>query len=1435
MSSFVSDRTHLEHGEISHDHPAYRYVEEIFNRLPRDEGQDLKLRVIPHTHNVNAFALPDGSIGIFTPAIEFAESREAVEGILAHEKVHVEQEHGKKKQKLHESARGDVRSGVEVRLAALAQSRLAEYQADISATMHQMDKAGTNPLGYKLFLLKMAEKEHVHDRYGDVHGRSLDRALNVATGSYLMDLRSLSGNLTPVPPEIIESVKDEKPPATKAIFSRPGDYSGFIKPVAERRRERREGLACLSQPTDYLIALSALHNATDGRRKKMDEDDAECMKLVVGELDKHLENGIGPASRMAKAVVMSYFSGTSVEVAHDMLSEDTEKKPLRMTDVRDYMRKAAESGVFSYALAYTRDYSKDVINFLIKKNLLREGEDNIAEILDESLVKLDDAYSMDVAQPGTFKEMYTKITKKQEETDEEKKKTKAPKTSRTKEDIWAKVDISEANYDPTILGICKKYINHREGIFMYQAIPPISQELIPLLYDLEPDEVFKKVRDLYWILGAIGTNFTEMQGLKQVHEQTEATINAYVPDFALHQILNQCLNELPCFKKNPALIPLYKTLLFHKTEMNVIRAVAKEVRDHMSMDDEMQQSWVHTQQERDAYDGNEDLDLILEELEGKNNYAGPPEIIISPEERRMSSEMIVDIEGREIKNAETELSKNLSEKRLQKMYQFFVDQEYQRDHNLEFRHSAISDRPQEVLKELFARNFDLFTANISLTQIADLIDRFQEKFNDFASCLEENRKVLGNIVSKVADACEDGSLWKLSLSQIILISKFVDNPFLRVEISSRAVSTYWDQLSFEEKLEMLFSAKADIGISDLSLRERFLCEEVNTKARYEQVKDLVANSFDEIFANPSAKAGGLVIIDRLSFRYADPITFLKAALTTSDDDRSLRLWVDDFFVGTRTNSSEVVEEDDEDVPLSREETETRQLRRVSIETRATDRALHHLYSLDAVGRRLLVRKLLVGESGLLFSEKNKRAFFDTIFDTWVESDSSQADLKKALDNIKEALIEEPSWEVIYFAMQGVLADKMFIPSEDINDDKAKIAEEGEFAQEIKALNGELRMRHKLIGEKEAKTRKQKISPIEFIKEVGGNLGALGRRFLQVLPQFVRLPEKYEAEFSDVYDRVAGQSKFAALATVEREWPEVWDEFTEIKDRVGGGSIVTVFEAQNKNGKAEVLKVRNPNILWHLDEAEKVAGSIATRLSDQHGGAYTQAKGMIPDISMWVSGDVRFGGFLEKDKDFRSKYTGFNAPNNPYSIRVPESYGPASEYFSREEYIPGTNLTSLDTLIGSPSHDARKVISLLARFYGKQLQEGRLHSDVHPGNYSVTDNKELVVYDRNYYIDLTDQEKSAILSLFNPFAPMPQKSERLRELMNANEDQVPVISAFIGSLGSGNVDQAKRDLVAIKAAGVKVPLNLTLILKNVSSINSLAQKVGFKNVFEAMMA
>jgi len=81
---------------LARDHPATKLVEGIVARLEPHaalDGIDFRIRVVDD-EQVNAFALPGGSIVVFTGLIKEATSCEQIAGVIAHEMSHATLRHG---------------------------------------------------------------------------------------------------------------------------------------------------------------------------------------------------------------------------------------------------------------------------------------------------------------------------------------------------------------------------------------------------------------------------------------------------------------------------------------------------------------------------------------------------------------------------------------------------------------------------------------------------------------------------------------------------------------------------------------------------------------------------------------------------------------------------------------------------------------------------------------------------------------------------------------------------------------------------------------------------------------------------------------------------------------------------------------------------------------------------------------------------------------------------------------------------------------------------------------------------------------------------------------------------------------------------------------------------------------------------------------------
>lgn len=152
-------------------------ADSILTRLCEGNGIDrknIKLHILEKSE-VNAFALPDGHLVVYTGLIASAESPEEVAGVFAHELAHIELDHVMKKlvkeiglSVLISATAGA--GGAEVlkeaarMLSSSAFDRKLEKEADIKAVDYMID-AGIDPVPFGEFLYKLGGKGQGMEEY----------------------------------------------------------------------------------------------------------------------------------------------------------------------------------------------------------------------------------------------------------------------------------------------------------------------------------------------------------------------------------------------------------------------------------------------------------------------------------------------------------------------------------------------------------------------------------------------------------------------------------------------------------------------------------------------------------------------------------------------------------------------------------------------------------------------------------------------------------------------------------------------------------------------------------------------------------------------------------------------------------------------------------------------------------------------------------------------------------------------------------------------------------------------------------------------------------------------------------------------------------------------------------------------------------------------
>ncbi|MBI2314514.1 M48 family metalloprotease [Candidatus Daviesbacteria bacterium] len=379
----------------------------------------------------------------------------------------------------------------------------------------------------------------------------------------------------------------------------------------------------------------------------------------------------------------------------------------------------------------------------------------------------------------------------------------------------------------------------------------------------------------------------------------------------------------------------------------------------------------------------------------------------------------------------------------------------------------------------------------------------------------------------------------------------------------------------------------------------------------------------------------------------------------------------------------------------------------------------------------------------------------------------------------------------------------------------------------------------LLRGSEVLPARQRMTVNEFMLEMAQKLGAPGVRFLQLVGQYVELPPNLEQAFNQVYDKMGGQSKITAHQTLLREWPEARERLAGLNERLGGGSLMSVFRTTISDGQDLAVKILNPNAGHHTDTTYKLLTEVFTALAERD-SAFAPTGAMLDDIKEWIRGDIDFTEFLEMDREFKRKHNGYSTGGR-YKIKVPTSHQPENKYFALEEFIDGINLTELDKL-REQGHDLRQVTSLVAKNFIEQVKDGLVHSDIHPGNIRVTPRNEVVFLDRNYYQEFGFRDKLFLRNLVGALNNTPHATTLCLDYI---QSQGAAISKEIrqrvieqsGTLSqvSDPTDRLMRLAVILRKEGLKFPLKTTLLVKDFFYIDRLAKKVGYSGIAEALQA
>jgi len=1430
------DKISFEFGMLPPENNVQQYVEQLANKLPKKEGFPLQVHVAPYWKGSNATVFDDGTTFISPQLIVDAETEEALLGVLGHEYIHSSRRHFEDIKTVEEPT--PWREG----LAQVGRMRKHEYEADLRSNLELLDEAGINPAGYKSLL----ERQHQKQTWGGtIHGSSLDRALNITTAFYVYDLKSTEEDLHPISPNILLEMKQgEMTWMVNPITRRPKNRFNADKELKTFQEERRNAIEEL-KPEEIIHAILSvdIHVRQTKESADKDVDDQKALDRLIERFEEEYLTGLekDDDKEVVRILALEYFTSLT------MVETEEEKKITGFSTPEEIeeARKAFEK----FSLNSNLPYSDTDVNSFFSK-IIAYCENN--EIFGD--------FETNDSDKGTYLEFIEQWSKTLE-----KLSARFDSTIVTSDDIKEselKQEIEKPEeIDQRVRGVIEKLVSVKTIQNYLKAVEEVKGELKEELEGKTLKETCENIKIIYESI------YSSVKA-PSIENFFGSGRSDMVYRYTVIELFQYCINNLAQFSDLPD--NEKKAIVYSVTQRAGIEGAKKDINDltryykELAIEYKEKASTSDSREEEQDYqygyrayeydtetpDLYRDDDIINDEMAGPNVNIDERDLKNSPEQ--------VAIRKRALKKMKTKLDsissadflfEDFTDENVEIWFKYLADSKFHDGNktNITIEITSIEHGQHESYA---AKALNKLLTKLSLAEAFNKIEELESKNLPVREFMKKNPREYGYLVLNVVEAAKKGNLEDFKLQDLLFAGKLITNPFLQGAFQRYVTQERWQDLSFEEKLELLYPADGNQEIFDYQLRDYFIENEVTNKEQYDAVKDRINKSAEDFLGQHDTEAGTFAILDRVSFRFRDVNSFMRALLNSGRDEKELKTMVYDML---RPNTlHEYTEEEFKKI------------------IQQSSDAVRSIYTLDGMGKYVLLRKLLTSEGGALPEPHKRKEFFNMIFNEWMQDDPSQKDITSVLKKVNEVISDMPDWQLLYFGIHSTLQDKIACPPTDersvpwldiyeLEDDikrshtsinptslvntvvwrsvpaKAKENPQDYSEQYLSFAEEQLR---RFLSKKGVLTapESEPMKPLSFTKEVASKSGAMGVRFLQLLPQFVELSDLHSKEFSEVYDRVHGQSKLAALALLEREWPQIWEEMEQIGQRIGGGSIVTVFEATTNNGEEEVIKVRNPNIKYHLDSTHEFVEQVLEKLASKYGGVYESIKTILDDLREWIENDINFQGFLEQDKEFKEKYDGMKLENGRYQVIVPQSKGPTNPYFSREQKIIGTNLTQWEEL-EKKGHNMKEVVGLLSQLYLKQILDGQVHSDVHPGNFSVTEDDKVLIYDRNFYLNLNDKEKDTIIGLFNPSIDSREKVENVLSYIEisqgASKEKVEGhINNFVEAVNSQQWNQAYQSLTSLRRDGAKTPLNFTLLLKNMNSLQLLSKRAGFKELSEA---
>ncbi|MBI4970814.1 MAG: M48 family metalloprotease, partial [Candidatus Omnitrophica bacterium] len=293
ISERIAGEMMLKYGKIPDDNPAAGYVQSLFNEAMGAEAGDYRLIILPEMNEVNAIALPDGTVLIGRGLLEFVTFRDELAAVLAHEAMHIKRKHAEVQENLERITY--TQNSIDFFLKSTGIARLQEYQADLGWMVEELNKRHINPLGQLVFFERLGERQKGRLGGGGKdleHGALEDRALNTESIFYFLDLKTLSQELGEIPGSFRDDLK--KIPKIGNIYLTTGTASFLERSERERIEEGRLRAAKKIPASQLAPALKSVYDNLKGEEDKFTR---LYHKKVIARLAKRIDEALFPEAQ----------------------------------------------------------------------------------------------------------------------------------------------------------------------------------------------------------------------------------------------------------------------------------------------------------------------------------------------------------------------------------------------------------------------------------------------------------------------------------------------------------------------------------------------------------------------------------------------------------------------------------------------------------------------------------------------------------------------------------------------------------------------------------------------------------------------------------------------------------------------------------------------------------------------------------------------------------------------------------------------------------------------------------------------------------------------------------------------------------------------------------------------------------------------------------